>query len=332
VTLRGVAVLALVAGAATGCSFRIGAAAGDASAGADDLASGGGDDLEPLVPDGIVSRGLGYPCTSPSECDSAACVDGYCCDSLCDPSDPSNLCKACNVPGSEGRCVLAIAGTDPHQQCEPDPVASCGKDGLCDGNGACRLWVAGTTCGSDSCSGGSVTYAPACDGNGSCVAAPAMSCAPYTCGSATACATSCTPPANGCAAPAVCTGGSCGTRTLGQPCAKPTDCTSGFCAAQGVCCDSACSGSCVSCNVPGKVGHCSPLATGTQCAAPACMGDARLSARSCDGAGACRPATSTSCSPYSCNKANATCYARPCANNMQCAMGHTCNNGSQKCQ
>lgn len=328
-SVRGAAVLALVLVA--GCNFRVGAVAGDASATVDDLAVGGGDDLSRALPDGVAPRGLGYPCAGAGECDSQSCIDGYCCDSDCNPADPANLCKACNVPGSEGHCVPAAAGTDPHQQCEPDPVASCGKDGLCDGNGGCRLWVGGTVCGSASCSGGSVTYAPACDGNGSCVTPPAVSCAPYTCASAAACATSCTPPANGCAPPAVCTGGSCGTRALGQPCGKPADCTSNFCA-QGVCCDSACTGSCVACNLPGKVGKCSPVASGTQCAPAACSGDSRLSARTCDGTGTCQPATSTSCSPYTCNKANATCFMRPCADGTQCAAGHTCNSGSQKCQ
>ncbi len=332
--MRAVAPLVLAA-AVAGCNFRIQALplVTDASASADDfgLVDLGDVDLMRQPPDGAVPRGLGWPCDVAGDCDSGACVDGYCCDSFCDPADPANFCKACNVPGSEGHCVDAVAGTDPHQQCDADPVASCGKDGLCDGKGGCERYAAGTVCGTASCAGGSVTYAPACDGNGSCVTAPAVSCAPYTCGSATACATSCTPPANDCAPPAVCNNGSCGKRALGQPCVAPSDCASNFCA-QGVCCNSACSGSCVACNLPGKVGQCTPLPSGTQCAPATCNGDSKVSAQLCDGAGTCQPGVTTPCTPYTCNKATAQCYARPCANSTQCAIGHTCNNGSGKCQ
>ena len=273
---------------------------------------------------------LGAPCTSADACDSGFCVDGVCCESACDPSDPASLCKACDVAGSEGHCVAAAAGSDPRDQCDADPVASCGRDGQCDGSGACERWPAGTACGTSTCANGSITYAPACDGNGACVTPASMSCAPYVCANSTACATMCTPPANGCASPAVCTNGSCGTRAIGQPCSQPSDCTSNFCA-QGVCCNSACTGSCVSCNVTGKVGTCTPEPAGTQCAAPTCVGDAKVAARVCDGAGTCQPPVNTDCTPYTCNKTTTQCYMRPCANSLQCAAGHTCNMGSHKC-
>jgi hypothetical protein len=62
------------------------------------------------------------------------------------------------------------------------------------------------------------------------------------------------------------------------------------------------------------------------------MGDARLLPRTCDGAGTCQPATTSNCTPYTCDSATAMCYARPCSTNQQCATGHTCNTGSGKCQ
>jgi hypothetical protein len=261
--------LALVTTVAA-CQFSIGSAL-DAAAPVDDLGIDLGADLMRMVPDGAVPRGLGYPCSGASECDSAACVDAYCCESLCAPGDPASLCKACNVPGHEGRCFDAQAGTDPHQQCEPDPVAPCGKDGLCDGNGACRRRASGTD-------------------------------------------------------------GGCEELPLGQPCTLPSDCASGFCSPQKVCCDAACAGNCQACNLGGQPpGHCAPLANGTQCAPPVCAGDSTLSARSCDGAGSCQPATATDCTPYTCDKANATCFTKPCAGNQECASGHTCNSGSTKC-
>jgi hypothetical protein len=330
--MKRLATLALLAGVAS-CQFTLKPAL-DASAGADDFAVdlGSAPDLLRMVPDGAVPRGIGFPCGGPGECDSASCVDGFCCESLCDPSDPANLCMACNVAGHEGHCFAAPAGSDPHQQCEPDPVASCGKDGLCDGNGACRRYPAATVCGSPSCAAGSVTAAPVCDGNGTCVGGAVTSCAPYVCASATACATNCTAPDVGCAPPAVCTNGSCGKRASGQPCMQPSDCASNFCAPPGVCCDAACTGNCQACNLAGQPpGHCAPLANGTQCAPATCMGDSKLSARTCDGAGTCQPAKATDCTPYTCNLGNASCFAKPCAGNQQCAAGHTCNSGSGKC-
>jgi hypothetical protein len=264
--------LALLATLA-GCQFTLKPAL-DASAAADDLGLDLGavaPDLTRALPDGVVARGIGFPCVAAGECDSAACIDGYCCESSCDPADPANLCKACGVPGHEGRCVFAAAGSDPHQQCEPDPEASCGRDGLCDGNGACRRRSSGTD-------------------------------------------------------------GGCEERRPGQPCTLPSDCASGFCAPQGVCCDAACTGSCQSCTLTGQApGHCASVAMGTQCAAAGCMGDSVRSARSCDGNGTCGPATTTDCTPYTCNPAGATCFAKPCAGNEQCAAGHTCNPGSKKC-
>jgi hypothetical protein len=42
----------------------------------------------------------GFPCLSPSQCDSGFCVDGVCCASACD--QPGQIC---NLPGSEGACI-----------------------------------------------------------------------------------------------------------------------------------------------------------------------------------------------------------------------------------
>ncbi len=189
-----VAAVALAGALVAGCNFRIGAVAFDAGAGGDDLPAidvsdfsvGSRLDLLRHVPDGAVPRGLGFPCDVAGDCDSGNCIDGYCCDSGCEPGNAANLCKACNVPGSEGHCAYAPAGTDPHQQCEPDPVASCGKDGLCDGAGACRRYPAGTSCAAPSCAGDDTVSARTCDGNGSCLPGKMTMCSPYTCNPMTA--------------------------------------------------------------------------------------------------------------------------------------------------
>jgi hypothetical protein len=321
---------------AAGCDFHIrpvfdvDAGGSEDDAGVVDLAAGGGADLAHPVPDGAVPRANGYPCSGAGECDSGACVDGYCCDSPCAASDPASFCHACNVPGLEGHCVAARAGTDPHQQCAPEPANPCGRDGLCDGAGACRVAAAGTACGSGSCTNGMLMQSPACDGAGKCAPGAVMSCAPYACASATACATTCTPPANGCLPPAVCDNGSCGKHADGQPCNGAGECQSGFCA-QDVCCDSACTGACQACDLPGQVGQCTPRPPGTQCAAAMCVGDRSVSARFCDASGTCLQGMSRDCTPYTCNTAITACFTRPCQNSTQCASGHTCQSNG-KCQ
>lgn len=329
--------LCLIACVVAGCTFRTGIAltfpdaggdGSDLSATVDDL--GPGADLARPVPDGVTPGSLGWPCADPSQCGSGYCVDGYCCDGACG-GDPGSACHACDVPGSEGHCVPALAGSDPHQDCAADPASSCGHDGQCDGAGGCRLWPAGTACGSAACANDRLTFAPVCNGAGACVASGGVDCAPYVCADASSCASSCTPPANGCQPPAVCDGnGSCGKRPDGAMCMGGGDCQSGFCA-QGVCCDQACSGSCVACNRPGTVGKCTPLLPGTQCGAAGCNGDSAVAPSRCDGAGTCQPGTSTSCVPYTCNKATAMCYGRPCSSSAQCAAGHNCNSASGKC-
>lgn len=71
------------------------------------------------------------------------CSDGVCCDSLCD-----GACNACNLPGSEGRCVERSFGSDGVPSCGayrcqgaiagayPCPV-SCSSDAGCAPNAAC---------------------------------------------------------------------------------------------------------------------------------------------------------------------------------------------------
>src|SRR5262249_6937234 len=147
-----------------------------------------------------------------------------------------------------------------------------------------------------------------------------------------------------CAPPAVCSNGSCGLKPPGAVCADFSECTTGFCA-QGVCCESTCIGTCMSCALSASARTCLPVpdggpdpggrctntgsascgttgfcngaggcalyAAGTICAPPTCPTGAtdQTLARTCDGAGVCRTAATQSCAPYACNgtTCNATC-------------------------
>jgi hypothetical protein len=308
------------------------------------------------VPDGAMPRMVGFPCSVAADCANGLCIDGYCCDQLCDPFDPANKCRACNVPGSEGHCIFAESGTDPRGLCDQTDVTTCGQDGTCDGNGDCRLWGAGSLCGPGSCSGGSVSAPPACDGIGNCVVNPTtMSCDPYDCAGA-ACATMCTP-MMGCAAGAFCSSGLCNAKAgLGASCGSDNECASGFCS-KGTCCSSDCSGACLSCALPGARGLCLPVAAGsdpfnecaasprascgldgscdgvgacsmwpatTSCAPRTCQGDSTVAPRFCDGNGTCLPGVASPCNPYTCEAATGVCFGQPCASSAQCAAGKTC--------
>ena len=63
------------------------------------------------------------------------CTEGVCCDSAC-----TSTCWTCAAQGNVGSCIPADTGTDPRNQCPEDGVASCGRDGACDGSGACRRY------------------------------------------------------------------------------------------------------------------------------------------------------------------------------------------------
>jgi hypothetical protein len=147
-------------------------------------------------------RGQGQPCQSADDCGSTYCVDGVCCASAC-----TGTCQACNLAGSEGRCLLIPAGQDPNQECPADPAAPCGRAGGCSGTGACRLQPEGAPCGGSKVCAGITESERGCNGFGTCVSFNPRNCTPYRC-AGNACGETCL--ANyDCAPGHVCSGGSC---------------------------------------------------------------------------------------------------------------------------
>jgi hypothetical protein len=297
----------------------------------------------------VVPQTGGASCTAGSQCANGNCVDGVCCETAC-----TGLCSACastRTGAADGLCRPVTAGTDPDSECAADPFASCGHDGTCDGAGACRLYAAGTGCTNESCSGSTDSPARTCDGAGTCLAGTTASCAPYVCG-ATSCATTCTADTD-CTTGYFCSAGVCTAReTNGTACGAAGACQSGFCV-DGVCCENACTGACMTCGGVGTLGQCTPAvsgtdvrndctadtttscgndgfcdgagacrkwAVGTTCGVAACASATLLPVPACNGTGACVAGTPSSCGVYQCSATGASCKT-------SCTVDTDCNNG-----
>ena len=300
-------------------------------------------------------RANGAACGCDAECGSGFCVDGVCCESAC-----QETCKSCNTPSAPGVCAFVAAGGAPRTPdvCSASSVSTCGLDGTCDGQGGCRSYPKGTVCQGGTCDGASVGGRRYCDGAGTCAAGPAQICAPFNCdGQTNACVETCNSDAD-CIPTVKCVAGSCGEKPIGGSCNKGSDCASNFCA-DGICCNTACAGACVSCNQSGRVGTCWPTPQGaldphqicaatdrstcgltgscdglggcaryaaeTVCTAPSCSGNVENTAGTCDGLGTCRAQGVQSCGTYQC--AGTACINH-CGSDTDCVPGHKCVGGS----
>jgi hypothetical protein len=203
---------------------------------------------------------LGAACSSRADCDAPGfCVDGVCCESAC-----TELCAACNLPGSIGRCSAAPSdGACPPVTCAGESTdcrhvdasqlaLNCESFGKCRTTGECVSVNEGA---GSACSQGAGT----CDGNGACTVA--------------------------------------GKQSLGATCTGDADCAEGHCV-QGaggarICCDTACDGVCQACSASG---HCdAPPTVDARCPAVTCPADnicldypQALDAGGCRGFGQCR--------------------------------------------
>ncbi len=291
----------------------------------------------------------GRPCSRADQCTSGVCTQGICCDSACD-----GICESCKLASAVGTCLPVPAGEDPEQQCAADLPGSCGKEGNCDGYGACRLYPAGTECVPGGCTAGVESSSRTCDGAGTCRAGMTNACPSGLC-TGSSCAAPCTQHAQ-CQTGFFCEAGRCALKKANAAiCSSTAECQSGFCA-DGVCCNTRCTDRCNACNLAGKAGTCSPAAAGQdprgECIAEAattcgraggCNGNGvcrlhpanticapttcssaleEASARTCDGAGVCRPAAAPrNCGAYICSPASC---ATGCTDSSSCQPGFSC--------
>src|SRR6187402_1813907 len=154
----------------------------DAGAGSPTSSEGGGNQTtageagalnEPAV------KSDGLACAADSECESRHCRDEVCC-----ASDCSGTCQACaesRTGQPDGTCASVVSGLDPHEDCETESPESCGEDGSCDGQGACRRHGTNQVCVAASCSGADYSPSRTCDGDGTCQTQESTSCGQYPC-------------------------------------------------------------------------------------------------------------------------------------------------------
>ncbi|HXJ22706.1 MAG TPA: hypothetical protein VMT03_20985 [Polyangia bacterium] len=223
-------------------------------------------------------------CTPPAG--GTATCDGTSCGFTCGGSTPKQCLAA-------GICV-ASSGCCSNTDC---PTNAGGQTGTCDtGTHTCNYACSGST---KSCTTGSTTVCIPTTGcctntdcTGTCMTCDATS---HTC----VAAKSMDDPNGRCAGTCDSTG-ACKSKQ-GQTCnTVAAGCISGTtCSPDGYCCDSACTGSCVACDLVGHQGTCTNLAANT---APhtnhsPCTGSGSTCGGSCNGSGACSYPTGSCGSP-----------------------------------
>lgn len=290
--------------------------------------------------------GNGSACARDDECISGICTDGFCCNAGC-----QGQCEACDVPGSEGLCTPTVG--PPHGTRAPCASDGSACAGTCDGvqRKSCSYPDTETSCGAAAaCSGGIARLPSFCVGSGACPPNLSQIC-PGAC-SGTRCAGGCANDA-GCGAGQYCSAGVCvPKRNKGQGCSLDSQCSSGFCV-EGVCCETACTGQCFSCSVPGALGSCAPISGAPRGGREPCQGEGPCAAQCdgtisgtcafpteevfcgvgscsngvasglavCSGAGSCLAPARVDCSPYQCDGAG--CFVS-CQVDDECQPGFHC--------
>jgi len=207
----------------------------------------------------------GVVCSLDGDCDSAHCVDGVCCDTVC-----SGTCEDCNVAGSLGTCT--DVASDCTGNCDVCTSGNCaanaslctGNCDTCSGSGTaynCAASVSLCTGNCDVCSGSGTAYN--CAASNALCSNTTSSCNCSGSGTVFNCQSCPDDPYGVCGHP-TCSSYTCGTAyDNGVACSTCHTCSSGFCTA-----------------------HVSAGSTGLNCTATHYR---------CDGAGGCTAPTSTIC-------------------------------------
>ncbi len=215
-----------------------------------------------------VKKANGTGCAATSECSSGFCSpDLVCCDKAC--TGPCTACLKASTGQTDGTCAPVQLGQDPHNDCTMEAYSTCGKDGACDGKGACHFYASGTSCGAGSCTGTLFTPGKICNGTGMCVSSgAAVNCGAYIC-TAGGCGSACSVDVT-CTLSSYCdkmTSKCTAKKSNGATCALGNECTTGSCV-DGVCCNTDCTGKCVASN------GCSTTGTGGTAGTGGMMGSA----------------------------------------------------------
>jgi hypothetical protein len=260
------------------------------------------------------TKSNGTPATETYECTSGIVADGVCCDKAC------TGCSACTADlngqaaSTTGQCLAVMAGkAAPHNACTKS-ASSCGLDGTCDGNGACRYPPSGAKCADDSCAGSTLTTST-CNSSHTCSQSNNVCPNSLACASATACATGCTTDAQ-CVSGYYCASGTCTQKLApGSVCSSATasQCSSGFCV-DGHCCGAQSCGSCKACT--GAGGTCVAVTSAED--PDTCTGTS-----TCDAAGVCKKKTGQTCS------VGTDCVTSNCADGYCC--NSACNGSCEQC-
>jgi hypothetical protein len=256
-----------------------------------------------LSPNTVVCRPDAGACDVAERCDgvSGACpADTFLAGVTCRPSagvcDVGEACSGAaafcptDTFNSGSTCRAANGACDVAEVCN-GLIASCPADAVAPATTQCR-GAAGTCDLAENCSGSSTSCGPDVLAPQGTVCNQGFLCSGMDAG----CPTACTMDVQ-CATGARCIGNVCVLQVgPGSPCTQDVQCTTTFCA-DGVCCNSACTEACATCNLANSVGTCSPVAVANP-------GD-------------------PSCSPYVCDGTSRLCPGS-CSNSLQCATGFNC--------
>ncbi|HMY19861.1 MAG TPA: C-type lectin domain-containing protein, partial [Polyangium sp.] len=269
--------------------------------------------------DGHCKQYNGVPCSSPTDCLSNYCVEGVCCNNVC-----NGLCQSCSAAkksaGFDGQCGFTAADIDPDNECIP---------GECNGSGACNqpqtLQANGATCVSGAnCASGFCVDGVCC--NSACT---------ETCVACTNAKTgygvdgTCAPILYDTDPEEECWGGACsgfGECKLynGVACATTEQCLSNYCV-DGFCCGNICTSTCMACSTAKKGygfdGVCEHISNGQD-------PDNECNPGECDGAGVCNQVQTGLANGAACSQ-SVQCISGFCVDGFCC--NSACSGTCQSC-